>query len=217
MSGFFITFEGIDGCGKTTQAQILMKNFSALNIDHLYVREPGGTTISENIRTLLLDNAHAIMGARTELLLFAAARAQIVDEVITPALQLGKAVICDRYTDSTAAFQGYGRELDYNLIQSAIQLATQGLEPHLTFLFDLDLDTAKQRRNNTGKLDDRLESEEIAFHQRVRKGYLQLARDHAHRFVVIDALKPVETQEKEIWKITQIFAKRAGFELEESR
>ncbi|KAA3652738.1 MAG: dTMP kinase [Calditrichaeota bacterium] len=217
MSGFFITFEGVDGCGKTTQAKSLLKKFSALNINHIYVREPGGTVISENVRALLLDNAHANMHARTELLLFAAARAQIVEEVIRPALAVGKAVICDRYTDSTAAFQGYGRALDIQMIDAAIQLATNGLHPDLTFLFDLSLETAKQRRENAGKSDDRLEAETLAFHQRVRNGYLQIAQENFHRFVVIDAENPVKTQENEVWEKIYTFAKDIGFELENKK
>ncbi len=185
-----------------------------MGIEHLYVREPGGTTISELIRAILLDNSNSEMHARTELLLYAAARAQIVEQVIRPALIVGKVVICDRYTDSTAAYQGYGRRLDLNLIDAAIRLATNDLQADLTLFFDVSLETAEKRRRTGGKSDDRLEAENREFHARVRSGYLQLAKKYAHRFVTIDAEQGIEAQQQTVWQAVCEKAKKAEFKME---
>ena len=213
MRGFFITFEGLDGCGKTTQAKAVAEKFSALNIDHIYVREPGGTSISEAIREMLLDNMNDKMHASTELLLYAAARAQIVEQVIAPALKEDNAVICDRYADSTTAYQGYGRQLDLKLVNAAINLATNGLQADLTLFFNVSLLSAATRRNASGK-NDRLEAEKNDFHSRVQEGYLRLAEENKQRFVCIDAEKSIESQYQTVWKIVRARAIDSGFKPE---
>ncbi|KAA3619889.1 MAG: dTMP kinase [Calditrichaeota bacterium] len=214
MSGFFITFEGIDGCGKTTQAEALIERFSQIQVEYLYLREPGGTSISESVREILLDKNNTKMCDRTEILLYAAARAQIVEEIIKPGLNDGKIVVCDRYADSTAAYQGYGRQLDISIVDAAIELATGGLQPHLTFFFNLSLETATRRRTENGKGEDRLEAEGVRFYQRVSDGYLQLAQRYQQRFVTIDAEKSRGEQHEQVWEITKARALKMGLSME---
>lgn len=186
MSGVFIVFEGIDGSGKTTQINMLYDNLlrhknKSANSDHiLLTREPGGTVTSELIRSILLNPDNDKLSARTEALLYAAARAQHVEEKIKPALSLGKIVICDRFIDSTLAYQGYGRGQDLDFLQGLNQLATGGLKPDLTILMNLPVKVALGRlnnRQNSGIKKDRLESEATSFYERVREGYLKISDD----------------------------------------
>jgi dTMP kinase len=187
----FITFEGIEGCGKTTQLGLLAERLCRRGLDVLPTREPGGCPIADAIRNILLHPGNSAMVPRAELLLYAAARAQHVDEVILPALRQGKVVLCDRFTDATLVYQGYGRGLDTSLIADLNTLATEGLFPQLTLLLDMPAEDGLKRalRRNmtiTTEKEDRFERESIDFHRRVREGYLKLA-GREKRFRVIDA------------------------------
>jgi dTMP kinase len=191
----FITLEGTEGCGKTSQVAPLAEFLRLQGWDVLTTREPGGTPIGEQIRGVLhsLDNTE--MHARTEILLFQAARAQHVEQVIRPHLARGGVVICDRYADSTVAYQGYGREQPLEPLQALVDYATGGLKPALTLLLDLDVEVGLRRRANGGEWN-RLDALEVAFYQRVRQGYYELVRAEPERWVVIDAcLSPVRVQE----------------------
>ena len=187
----FITFEGIEGCGKTTQMKILAKRLETLGTGVTTTREPGGCTIADKIRGILLDAENSALVPLAELLLYAAARAQHVAEVVTPALAAGRVVLCDRFTDATLAYQGYGRELDRKTIDRLNELATAGIRPDLTVLLDcpieVGLERAMTRINSTdGAREERFELEAREFHRRVRDGYLQLAAREPKRFVVIN-------------------------------
>jgi dTMP kinase len=187
----FITFEGPEGSGKSTQIQRLGEWFRENNRACVVTKEPGGTPISDRIRAILLDSAATGMDAMTELLLYAASRRQHVVEVIRPVLGRGVTVLCDRYTDATLAYQGYGRLLDLERLQTLNLWATNGLKPDLTLLFDLDeqvgLDRAHARNAGMEVDEGRLEQEDLRFHRRVREGYLALAAAEPERFAVIDA------------------------------
>lgn len=206
--GKLITFEGIEGSGKSTHARLLAKRIRAAGFEIIEVREPGGTQISEAIRLLLSkkDGRHK-MAPQTELLLFLASRAQLVQEKIIPALRLGKHVICDRFSDSTSAYQGYARGCDLKLIAQMNAFAVQNLAPDLTVLLDLSLRAGfkrlhhRNRRQGTEK--DRIESENMAFHKRVRNGYLDLAGKKPARFCVVNADRPVAKVHADIWKAVQ--------------
>ncbi len=187
MQGFFISLEGIDGCGKTTLLTKLKTYFSAKGLALTTLREPGGTVVSEAIRRLLLDPGHSDMTASTEALLYAAARAQVRQEIIQPALERGDIVLADRYTDSTLAYQGYGRGLALSFLQTLNGLCTAGLKPDLTLLLDLDPLTAARRRNLRNEKKDRLEQEGLAFQQRIRAGYLAIARQEPERIICLSA------------------------------
>ncbi len=194
--GLFITIEGIDGAGKGTQVRFLESYMKERGIDFLSLREPGGTSIGEQIREILLVKENPEMCPETELLLFAAARAQLVREVIVPALDLGKWVLCDRFYDSTLAYQAGGRGLDRRMVEQSIDLARGDLEPDLTFYLDLDPDEAGNRRRNreaeAGAQADRIEREGLAFTKRVREMYLELAREKK-RIVTIDGTLDPDT------------------------
>lgn len=187
---FFITLEGIEGCGKTTQARLLADWLRERGEQVVTTREPGGCRIADRLRAVLLDPAYSEITPDTELLLYAAARAQHVAEVIRPALASGRTVLCDRFIDATLAYQGYARGLDLGRIDQLNRFATGDTRPDLTLLLDypaeLGLLRARQRNETTsGTSEGRFEAEELAFHQRVRDGYLQLARSNP-RLVVID-------------------------------
>lgn len=196
MGGKFITLEGCDGSGKTTQVALLKDTLKSMNIPFIVTREPGGTAISEQVRKIILDKANKAMVWRTEALLYAACRAQLVGELIVPSLNEGIHVICDRYVDSTLAYQGYGRGLELEELQKINNYATGGLKPHLTILLDIDPELTLKRLNS--KKADRLEGEKLQFHQRVREGYLELARKEPERFAVIDASRNVEEIHREV-------------------
>jgi dTMP kinase len=188
----FFTFEGIEGSGKTTQMEMVYHFLCSQAYRVKMTREPGGTFLGEQIREILLSHRNRDMVAPAELLLYQASRAQGVHEVIRPALKEGIAVLCDRFTDATLAYQGYGRGLDLDLIRRLNDVATGGLYPALTFLLDCPVDIGFRRIQircqDSGKRGglDRLEQEGSAFHERIRHGYLDLARQHKERIVVID-------------------------------
>jgi len=190
MPGLFITFEGGEGSGKTSQLRPLLAYLRSTGKDVVETRDPGGTSIGKQIRALLLDR-DTRMAPATELLLYEASRAQLVQEIIRPALAAGRVVLCDRFTDSTVAYQGYGRGLDLHCIARLNALATDGLRPDLTFLLDLDpavgLLRATQRVAERQAQRDRIEGEVLAFHQRVRTGYRTIAAAEPQRVIVLDA------------------------------
>jgi dTMP kinase len=190
--GFFITFEGVEGCGKTTQIRNLSRRLTDAGYRTLLTREPGGCPIADKIRSILLDADNQGMVPLTELLLYAAARAQHVSEVIRPALESDAIVLCDRFTDATVAYQHSGRGIDRPTIDALNILACQSLRPDLTVLMDCDvalgLARAKSRiEASGGPREERFELETLAFHQRVRDGYLQLAAGEAGRFLTVSA------------------------------
>jgi dTMP kinase len=188
----FITFEGIDFSGKSLQANLLADKLMQLKLPVVFVREPGGTEISEKIREVVLDARHHGMTAQTEVLLYSAARAQIVREVVIPNLAKGKVVICDRYFDSTTAYQGYGREIDLDFIEKLHTFVIQKVVPDVTFLIDLEPEVAIERKKVSNTAMDRLEKENLEFHQRVRAGYLKLAANEPQRFQIIDGARSVD-------------------------
>jgi len=203
----FITFDGIEGCGKTTQLRLAETWLRRHGVPVLATAEPGGTPLGMKIRELLLNRRSWNIGAEAELLLFAAARAQHVTETIMPALSGGKWVLCDRYTDATVAYQGFGRGLNAELIRVINGFSSRGLEPELTLLFDLPVETGLRRARKRAagsapeSAEDRFEQEEVNFHHRVRDGYLQLAKEAPKRFRIVDASGSPEEIEREIRRL----------------
>ena len=193
----FITFEGVEGCGQTTQSALRQGRLRAAGMEVLVTREPGGTVIAEAIRAILLDPQHESMGETAELLLYGAARAQHVHERIRPALERGAVVLCDRFADSTTAYQGAGRGLDRRTLATIHDIATNGLAPGLTILLDLEPEVGLARARSRGRAD-RLEREALAFHERVRAGYLAIAAEAPERVVVFDATRNIEALAAEI-------------------
>jgi dTMP kinase len=191
MKGVFISFEGIEGSGKSTQARLLSDFLKTKGIDSVLTQEPGGTPIGAEIRQLLLSTKHTRMDSVTELLLYAASRRQHIKEVIIPALEKGLVVITDRFSDSTKAYQGYGRGLSLELIDSLDRTATGGLKPDLTLLLDIDVKSGLQRNRKANKMD-RLELEEITFHEKVRNGYLAIQKAEPERIKLLDASDSIE-------------------------
>ncbi len=194
----FITFEGIEGSGKTTQMQLLRDWLQAQGYRVLATREPGGTAIGDRIRAILLDPVHTEMAAETEILLYSAARAQIVRQVIRPHLEQGWIVLCDRFFDSTLAYQGYGRGLPLDILQRITTFATGGLTPDLTVYLDLPAEIGLRRKAQTPAEWTRFEAETLTFHRRVRTGYLTLAAAEPHRWLVVDADRPVAVIQQDI-------------------
>jgi dTMP kinase len=190
----FITFEGGEGSGKSTQAKALYRRLSSMGISVLFTREPGGTPLGNNLRRWLKGEDE--IDPTTELLLFAASRAHLVSAVIRPALEKGTIVICDRFAESTVAYQGYGRGLDFDLIEVLNKIATQGLKPDLIIFLDIPVDNGLARKG----LRDRFEREESAFHQRVRRGYLEMASKDPERWLVIDGSLPKKDIRGIVWK-----------------
>lgn len=184
--GLFITVEGIDGCGKSTQARLIAAALEAAGHDVLRLREPGGVKISEQIRAILLDPANAEMGDVCELLLYEAARAQLVHQVIRPALAAGKTVVCDRFYDSTTAYQAFADGLDRGMVSQANELAVDGCRPDLTLVFDLPVEDALRRRSDRAA-EDRLELKGLEFQERVAAGFRAVAADEPDRVKLIDA------------------------------
>ena len=202
--GQFITFEGIDGSGKTTQMRLLVRRLQTQGRDVLEAVEPGGTAVGRQIRRILLDAANQDLRPTTELLLYFASRAQNVEQCIVPALAAGQIVVCDRFTDSTLAYQGYARGLGAETVLALDRIACRGLAPDLTLLIDLDLDTALARahkRNTGGATDEtRMDDQSREFHQKVRNAYLALAKQHAGRFRVIDGRGTPEEIAGRVWE-----------------
>jgi len=187
--GYFISLEGIDGCGKSSLKECILSFLDKYEV--VSIREPGGTYISEKIRDILLDVRNKEMKAKTEAMLYAAARSQVVEEVIRPALARGKIVVTDRYIDSTIAYQGYGRGLDLGFLKELNKLCTGGLKPHLTILLDLSPEEAARRRKKG--IPDRLEREGVEFQSLIRNGYLQIAQEEPQRIKVLDARGDLNT------------------------
>ena len=183
MNGKLITFEGIDGSGKSTQIKLISEILHNNNIDNIVIREPGGAEISEKIRDILLDNNNSI-SKYTEALLFLSSRSQLVNEVIKPALEAGHYILCDRYIDSTIAYQGYGRGIDLSQLETLNDLAIESIYPDMTFILDINVNTSLSRRLKKSK--DRMEQVDESFLIKVRQGYLKIAEKHNKRCVVVD-------------------------------
>lgn len=205
--GIFISLEGIEGTGKTTQARLLSERLTEKGYEVMLTQEPGGTVIGNRIREILLHVDHREMSYMTELLLYNAARAQHLSEKILPAVKQGQVVITDRFSDSTVAYQGYGRGIDISLINSLDSIATGGIKPHLTILFDLDIETGLNRNRGINKID-RLELEDIEFHKRVRDGYLRIFEKEPDRIKVVDASLPAEQVSAKVWEIVEWLLKK---------
>ena len=197
--GLFITFEGPDGCGKTTQMNLLAQYFEKKGKKVVLTREPGGKGLGEKVREILL-NYNGEVSDRCESFLFLADRAQNIDIIVKPAVEKGEIVLCDRHIDSTVAYQGYGRGLDINEINILNNLATGGKKPDLTLVFDVDVETSMKR---VGKEKDRMESAGIDFHNRVRNGYLELAKQEPTRIKVLDATKTIKEIHEKVVEIVE--------------
>jgi dTMP kinase len=201
----FITFEGPEGSGKSTQAQLLARRLRREGYPSVLTREPGGTRIGRQIRQVILSPGHREMSPEAELGLYFSDRAQHLREVIWPALEAGRIVVCDRYTDSTIAYQGYGRGLSIRLIRSLDRIMTGGFRPDVTLLLDVQADKglSRARRRNRGRAalrkEARFEGETLAFHERVRKGYLEMARREPERFLVLSADEARSRVHEKVW------------------
>lgn len=193
----FVTFEGPEGAGKTTQIRLLAERLAARGVPHLLTREPGGTELGVKVREVVLGSDLDI-APLSEFLLYSASRAQLVRDVIRPALADGNVVVCDRYADSSVAYQGFGRGLPLDFLSTVTWEATGGLLPHVTFLLDLDAEQGLRRAASRGA-HDRLERADLAFHERVRHGFLTLANAAPERFVILDATRPPEALSEAIW------------------
>lgn len=195
----FITFEGPEGGGKTTQLRLLGATLEQQGQQVIATREPGGTPIGNAIRAILLDPHYTTMSPRAEALLFNAARAQLVDEIIEPALAAGQVVLCDRFADSTLAYQGYGRNLSLADLQTLIAYATLRIRPHLTVFLDISAEAGLHRKRQ-GAEWNRMEAEQLAFHQRVRDGFFALMAAEPDRWLVVDAIQSIEQVQQIIWQ-----------------
>jgi dTMP kinase len=205
--GFFITLEGPEGSGKSTHASRLAEYLRGEGRDVLLTREPGGTSIGDQIRAILNDHANAAMQTRAEILLFCASRAQLIQQLIRPHLARGGTVVCDRYSDSTLAYQGYGRGVDLSVLRSISDFATNRLAPDLTLLLDLPVEVGLARRRRSAGDWNRLDALDVEFHRRVRSGYLELSALDPKRWVRIDA----EKDEEEVWlQISEAVDSRLG-------
>lgn len=198
----FISIEGFDGTGKSTQAKLLKENLTKFNIDSKLVREPGSTDFSEKIRNILRENTE--IEIITELLLFQASRSELVNKVIKPNLEKGKAVITDRYIDSSLAYQGYGGGLDLELIKSLNNISTSKLLPSLTFLLDMDVEDSLKRTEyrNSSEQISKFEEKDFIFHEKVKNGFIDILNNNSNRVIKIDASKDIEVISKELLKIT---------------
>ncbi len=201
MKGIFITVEGPDGSGKTTQLKLLVQALTDKGYEVVTTREPGGTKVGNSIREVLLSPEHDEMTARVEMMLYAASRAQNVEQIIRPALSRGAVVVCDRFVDASIAYQGFGLGYDLEQILALNEWATGGLKPDLTFLFDLSPSQASSRMKDRGQLD-RIESRDEAFHQRVYDGFQSLLAEHPDRMVRINANETIECIQDEVFDIT---------------
>ena len=198
----FITFEGPDGSGKSTQIELTAGYLREQGYDVLCTREPGGTAIGDQIRAIVHDVANTEMSNRAEVLFYSASRAQLVEQVILPHLRQGGAVVCDRYADSTFAYQGYGRQLDFDALRLITRFATQSLRPDITIYLDISVEEGLQRKvsaNSAGQGElNRMDRLALEFHQRVRSGYLDMAQAEPDRWLVINASAPVDTVQAKI-------------------
>ncbi|MCD8215469.1 MAG: dTMP kinase [Clostridiales bacterium] len=209
MSGLFISFEGNDGAGKSTQAELLKKHLSEEGFSCCLFREPGGTDISEKIREIILDNANYKMKHLTEAYLYAAARCQLVHEKIMPALKGGQIVICDRFLDSSLVYQGIGRGLGTDIVKDINKYAVGSLKPDLTFFLHLDPAEAINRHKDERELD-RMENQKAYFHNRVYRGFLDIAHGESERIVTVEANRPLKVISAEIARITDSFINGRG-------
>lgn len=218
MAGAFITFEGIDGCGKSTQLRLLAGELRVRGLKVVATREPGGTPLGQRLRAALLDVQEEV-DPLTELLVFAADRAQHVRKQLLPAIEANQIVLSDRYADATAAYQGAGRGFEPKLIQEIVQLATGGLKPALTLLFDLSVaeSAVRTRRRIASKRTDRLDIEDTEFHTRVRDAYLEIAKAEPERFRIIDARGAVDQTQRKVMDIVIPFLQERGLMGEELR
>lgn len=208
MRGILITFEGVEGSGKSTQAELLGSHLRELGLKCVVSREPGGTNIGERIREILLDPCAKEMDGLTELLLYLASRNQHVREKVFPALAVGQVVVLDRFVDSSIAYQGFGRRLGEKLVSRLNKLVTRALRPDLTFLVQVPISTGRARK---GSLElDRLEREDVEFHERVRNGYLRLARRSPGRIKVLDGSTPAEELAESVRACVEECLKRKG-------
>lgn len=206
--GYFITFEGIEGSGKSTQMELLKRHLEARGTEVLALREPGGTVLGEKVRAILLNSSDEPVDPMAELFLYEACRAQIVANIIRPALSSGKTVICDRFTDSTLAYQGYARGLDIGAIRNMNDMATGGLAPALTLLIDLEPEAGLKRawariNDRQGELEDRFERESVEFHGKVRKGYLSIAESDPARVRLVDGAREIPVIQRDICDIIE--------------
>jgi dTMP kinase len=202
--GLFITFEGGEGCGKSTHSRLLLKKLEQQNIPVVLTHEPGGTALGDELRKIVKKKQDSSISPQAELFLLAASRAQLVTDLIRPALQKGKVVICDRFTHSTMVYQGYGRGLDFTAIRMVNNMATRHLNPDLIILLDIPPEQGLARKRN---LKDRFELEELSFHRRVREGYLKMAAAEPDRWLVIDASLPKRKVAGIIWnRVSQLLA-----------
>ncbi|MCY9662836.1 dTMP kinase [Paenibacillus chondroitinus] len=206
MNGIFITFEGPDGSGKTTQLKKLGEELKKLGHDVLVTREPGGTAISDKIRSIILDPVNAEMVDQAEVLLYAASRAQHVHQLILPALEAGRIVLCDRFIDASVAYQGYGLGLDVEQVKAISRYASSGLQATRTFILDVPVEVSMGRLHQrasgattAAEQLDRIEQKHVDYHSRVREGFHQIASDHPERVRVIDANRSVEEIAADIW------------------
>lgn len=202
--GLFITFEGPEGCGKSTHSGLIAEYLKSKGYEVVYTREPGGTKIGEQIRRVLLDSKNKNMSALSEAFLYLAARAQVVKEVIQPALKRDKIVVCDRFQDATAVYQGYAGGLRAGMLKRLGDTATLGIKPRLTILLDIDTETGLKRAG----CKDRMEKKSIAFHRKVRQGYLILARKEPKRVKLVNVAGTIEETQDEIRKIALKFIAR---------
>ncbi|MFV9511754.1 dTMP kinase [Tepidibacillus sp. LV47] len=195
MKGLFITFEGPDGAGKTTQVALLAEYLKELGFEYITTREPGGTLIGNQIRQILLEPSYHELKGQTEILLYAASRAQLVHEIILPALEKGKIVLCDRYIDASIAYQAYGLGIDRKIVEEINRFASSNLKPDRTYLLDIKPELGRKRlieRNQKNKKHlDRIEQKDILYHQRVYQGFMDLAKEEPNRIIKINADQPV--------------------------
>lgn len=213
MKGIFITFEGIDGSGKTTQIELLNSFLKQSGFDVVLTREPGGTDIGDKIREILLDSKNIQMSYRAETLLFLASRAELVSKVIQPSLNQGKIIICDRFFDSTIAYQGIARQLGAEKILDMSLWTTENIIPDLTFLLSIDVWKCENRIKNGKKKKDRIEKEEIVFKSKIQEGYMQLAGKNKERFVIVDGCLDIESVFAVVKNNTLRVLKSKGFNL----
>ncbi|MDD3274475.1 MAG: dTMP kinase [Candidatus Omnitrophica bacterium] len=197
MKNKFITFEGSEGCGKSTQSEMLFSYLKSKGVKAVYLREPGGVKLSEDIRRILLDPESRI-SAEAETLLYMASRAQLVEEVIKPALKSGETVVCDRFLDSTIAYQGFGLGIDIGFIKLLGNFATRGIKPDLTIFLDLPVEKGLKHRDNR---KDRIEQRPVSYHEKVRRGYLKLAEEEPARIRVVKVLDDKDATQEEIREI----------------